>query len=397
MLDAPAEQSPLPRLLFISDVPAEASYHGSALIYRLLESFPKKDLLVIEQSFAKSSPTRRLKDVRYETLPAITGRLLKTRFAKVVGSWLVIGASYKNRRIRKLLRGFEPQAVLTVCHGFGWLTASSFARKSKLPLHVIVHDDWPQIALLSRPFQKWMERRYKEVYRGAVTRLCVSPAMIAEYERRYGVSGTLLYPSRALSSPYFETSLDRRGLNSRPFTIAYAGSLTNQDYLRQLIAISWMLPRVGGRLLLFGPFDGTSLGVNGMNMEVVIYAGLVSSAELVSRLRQEADVLFVPESFETDRHTKISFPSKLTDYTAAAMPLLIWGPNDSPAVEWATRQPSVAAVVTDNNDRCMLETIEKLAADENWRQALGTAAGSAGKFHFSPERAETIFHQALRG
>ena len=38
----------LPRLLYVGDVPVEASYHGSALIYRLLQRYPVERLRIVE-------------------------------------------------------------------------------------------------------------------------------------------------------------------------------------------------------------------------------------------------------------------------------------------------------------------------------------------------------------
>jgi glycosyltransferase involved in cell wall biosynthesis len=386
---------PLPRLIYVADVPVEASYHGSVLIYRLLQTYPVENLLLVEQAFQRSIPSRRLPSVRYEVLSTVGGRLLTTRFNKGAASWLTLSAAFQNLRIRKLVREFEPQAVLTVLHGFSWLTAAALAKRYRLPLHVIVHDDWIQMAHLVSPVKKWMQRRFGQVYRESASRLCVSPSMIVEYRRRYGIEGTLLYPSRGTGTPYFETSADPRGNKRRPFTIAYAGSLNVGDYVRQLVVLSWILPRVGGRLLLFGPFDKINLASQGMNMDVVAHGGLVNSTELILRLRREADVLFVPESFKASRGTKLSFPSKLADYTAAAMPLLIWGPLDSAAVKWAADDPGTAAVVADQSEQLMIDMVEKLAADENWREVLGTAAGRAGKIYFSPERARSIFYEAL--
>ena len=48
------EASTLPRLLYIGDVPVEASYHGSALLYRLLQTYPPDRLRIIEAGLAAS-------------------------------------------------------------------------------------------------------------------------------------------------------------------------------------------------------------------------------------------------------------------------------------------------------------------------------------------------------
>jgi glycosyltransferase involved in cell wall biosynthesis len=387
--------SSLPRLLYVADVPVEASYHGSALVYRLLQNYPARDLLVVEQSYYRSLPERRLANVRYEELDLPWDRLLKTRLHSLATSMLILRAGLQHRKVSRLLAGFQPQAVLTVAHGFSWLAASAFARRNQLPLHFIIHDDWPRVASVIGPVKCWVERRFADVYRQAVSRFCVSPYMVEEYERRYGVRGSILYPSRAADTPVYDAAA---GLSlMRPFTVAFAGSLNTPEYVRQLAALSRLLPRIGGRLMLFGPFGAEALVTAGVNGHGIVVGGLVPSAELVPRLRAEADVLFLPMPFAKDQATAfaLNFPSKLADYTAAAMPLLIWGPEDSSAVKWAISERNVAAVVTDSNESVMAATLEKLAHNAAWRQRLGKAAAEVGKRYFSPSRAEATFYQGL--
>ena len=45
----------LPRLLYVGDVPVEASYHGSALLHRLLVNYPPDRLSVIETAMPSLS------------------------------------------------------------------------------------------------------------------------------------------------------------------------------------------------------------------------------------------------------------------------------------------------------------------------------------------------------
>ena len=140
---------------------------------------------------------------------------------------------------------------------------------------------------------------------------------------------------------------------------------------------------------------GTLLA-NGLDVDNVVMGGLLPSMELVRRLRMEADVLFVPESFEEAQSGELdlSFPSKLTDYTATALPLLIWGPKESAAVRWASSEPGVAAVVTEPDENAMAVMLKKLAAELAWRRDLGATAFEVGKRYFS---ARTRSKYLLRG
>ncbi|NBW65259.1 hypothetical protein EBR44_05755 [bacterium] len=84
---ATVPEDPLPRLLYVSDVPVEASQHGSALIYRALETYPSDRLRIIEMGLP-SEPTRRLTGVAYASLPIGRQRWLNTRFHGIYSGWL---------------------------------------------------------------------------------------------------------------------------------------------------------------------------------------------------------------------------------------------------------------------------------------------------------------------
>ena len=68
-----------PRLLYIGDVPVEASYHGSALLHRLLSDYPPERLCIVE-SATPSLLSRRLSSVNYHSYPIAKQRWLNTRF-----------------------------------------------------------------------------------------------------------------------------------------------------------------------------------------------------------------------------------------------------------------------------------------------------------------------------
>jgi hypothetical protein len=174
-----------PRLLYVGDVPVEASFHGSALLYRLLSDYPKDELTIFETA-TPSQPARRLPDVNYMSHPIGKPRLLNTRFHPYALAWFTHAAKRTAPQISQSLNGLDGEAVLTVAHGFGWLAAAEIATKRSAPLHLIVHDDWPRVANIAPRFRNWLDERFASVYRQAQSRLCVSPAMSRFYEERYG-------------------------------------------------------------------------------------------------------------------------------------------------------------------------------------------------------------------
>ena len=209
------------------------------------------------------------------------------------------------------------------------------------------------------------------------------------YEERYGAPAQVIYPSRAADCPVFDSPPAHLANNDKPFTIAFAGTINSNGYVRALTALQSALKPVGGRLLIFGP---NQLDFDDPNTEM---RGLVSPSELLTTLREEADALFVPMSFDaSDRdNMQMAFPSKLADYTATGLPLLIYGPTYCSAVAWARDNPGVAEVVEAESD--LPHAVDRLANNPDMRVALGKRALAAGREYFTHDRAQQLFHNVI--
>lgn len=384
----------LPRLLYVGDVPVESSYHGSALLYRLLANYPTDCLTVLETA-ATSQPERRLQSVKYISHPIANQRWLNTRFHPYVAAWFTQTGTRAGSKISQSMNGFKLESVLTVAHGFGWLAAAGIARKRNVPLHLMVHDDWPRVANVPSAFRKSLDECFATVYRQAQSRLCVSPSMSRAYEERYGKPAGVIYPSRAVDCLEFADPPARLVHNDKPFTIAFAGTINSNGYIHALLALQDALKRINGRLLIFGPLTADAAREARLDDPNTQLCGLLNWAELMTRLREEADALFVPMSFDASDHAnmEMAFPSKLADYTATGLPLLIYGPTYCSAVVWARENPGVAEIVTAAEE--LPAAVEHLAKDPNHRMILGKRALEVGRQYFTHDRVQQVFQSAL--
>ncbi len=384
-----------PHLLYLGDVPVEASYHGSMLLYRLLQNYPADRLRIIEGNLSLSRIERRLPDVRYESLDIGRPRLLNSRLHEGYSLWLSSRSGGRTQRVPALLKGFEPEAVVTVAHGYSWVTAARFAARRRIPLHLFVHDDWPSV--VPSFLKRRVDRQFGDAYRQAVSRFCVSPFMVGEYQRRYGATGSVLYPSRGTDAPAFPGPPDRLRHAEGPPTFAFAGTINSPGYTRLLRHVADCLEPHRGELLVFGPVAPEQAPSVGLEHPRIRVCGLLPAGELMTRLRNEADVLFVPMSFapEDRINMQMGFPSKLTDYTAIALPLLVCGPSYCSAVQWSNAHPDVAETVTSEEPGAMVDAIARLARDPAHRWRLAEKAKEVGDRFFSASAAEKVFLDAL--
>ena len=384
----------MPRLLYVSDVPVESSQHGSALMFRAFEAYPADRLRIVETDFA-SQPARRLPGVAYARLPIAWRRLLNSRLHGLYSGWLTWRAASHADRVMASLADFDVEAVVTIGHGFGWVTAAEVARRRRVPLHLIVHDDWPRLSGVTGALQPWLERTFGRIYHGATSRLCVSPFMAEEYARRYGAAGSVMYPSRSKDCPVFAAKTPR-AIEDGAMVIGYGGN-SGPEMMACLRTLASALPGTRTRLAVFGPFDDSAKRQLLDLSPAIAFHGFVPFHEMIRGLREIADVLFVPMTFaaaDRDNQT-ISFPSKLADYTATGLPLLIFGPDYSSAVRWARSFEDVAEVVDREGVEALRSAIARIAGDRPRRAALAERAVAVGRQCFDPEGARAALTAAL--
>jgi glycosyltransferase involved in cell wall biosynthesis len=387
---------PLPRLLYVGDVPVESTYAGMVQLYKLLQTYPPDNICIAQTNIHRSRPDCRLSGVLYKELHVGSSRLLHTRLNRWYSLALLCRSVLFSSGVLQLLDWFKPDALLTVAHGYSWLTAAQVARRRQLPLHLFIHDDPLTTVSLPRLFSPWLDRQFERVYQQAASRLCVSPFMVEEYRRRYGIAGQLLYASRAYDAYVYETPAVQRK-NGR-FVCGYAGSVNSPSYVNALRLLARALLGLGGSLIIYGPFTEAKARAAGLEARNIEYAGVIPQNNLGPRLRADVDVLFVPMSFAPDdrRNMEISFASKLADYTATGLPLLIYGPSYCSAVRWARENSGVAELVDAENIELLEKAVKRLASDPQHRQRLAARALEVGEHFFSHRVAWRDFQEALK-
>jgi glycosyltransferase involved in cell wall biosynthesis len=385
-------------------VPVTSTFAGPALLYRLLQNYPTSRLRIVESDlwsplpqWGGGSPDKRLPKVTYEILDVGRERLLRSRASLFYSPYLHFTAQYRSASLLKTVEEFQPEAILTVGYGYSWLTAAALARKHDLPLHFIVHDDWPTCSHLPKFIQRNMGEQFGQVYRMAHTRFCVSPFMAEMYEKRYGARGIVLYPSRAADAPEFEDPPSRVTSELTAPTFAYVGSINSRGYAKCLVSLASVLRQHNGKLFVYSGLTEEGAGRFGLNRPNIVIKDMILPKDLIGELRAKVDVLVVAVDFEVDRVVAESnFPSKLTDSTAAGLPLLIFGPSYCSAVRWARENPGVAEVVTENDTRLLSESVRRLVSKPKYRKELGATALAMGGKYFSNTEVTEIFHKAIK-
>jgi hypothetical protein len=92
---------------------------------------------------------------------------------------------------------------------------------------------------------------------------------------------------------------------------------------------------------------------------------------------------------------RMLFPSKLADYTACGLPIIIWGPEESSAVKWAKAHNHAAFVCTDPRGNGIAEFLQCIRTDQDLAIRYARGALAAGEADFSLANARSRLTAAL--
>jgi glycosyltransferase involved in cell wall biosynthesis len=387
-----------PKLLYLGDVPVESTLFGAALLYRLLANYAADDLVILEASPWNSRPAGRLPGIHYRTFPLGSARLLNSRLRRLYGSWLLARVRAKWKCIDSLVQPFSPQAVVTVTHGYTWLAAAEYAVQKRLPLHLILHDDWPGQNLILNRLEQRAERLLCDCYRAAASRLCISPGMAAVYQNEFLAPAGVLYPCSASTARKHDEPPEALFRDVAHPVVGFGGTVS-EGQAGVLRIVAEALFSCGGKLVMYGPITPRQARAVGLDLPNIELLGFVNSGEMLCAFREMADLLLIPQSFlESDRRQCVmSFPSKIADYTAVGRPLLIVAPQYSSLVEWCARHHGLAEIVTEQDSVKVQSAIKRLVSNPNERRRLALRALEVHREFFSHAKAWAVFSNVLCG
>lgn len=379
-----------PRVLWLADEIPQSAYAGGILLHRLFSGYPADRLVVVGKP---TNPEAELLPVRYERLPLLWERLTRTRLARMARTLHALGllpafAPSPGR----LVRDFQPDVVVTLMQTLPYFQAAArFARLRRLPLITLVHDlpgKFDAVYPFARPMQ---EARIGATYRQSERRLCISPEMAVRLERKYHVSGEVLYPNRSEAVVPRPLGHSRVWRDQKAFTLGYAGSV-NYGYGETLNLFCSELPAEGFRLYYYGHEDRTYLTRFSPNL--VAQRGFSRTPETTwQRVQDECDAVILPYSFSRAHHDLYSthFPSKLPEYLALRMPVMVLGPAHATGVRWALRNPRTVLAVTEPHPPAWLSALRALASSAQLRLKLAEEAWLAAERDFSPAALKSFF------
>ena len=352
-----------PLLTVVSQVfPPQVS--GSAiLLTNLLQNYPGKASAVVgyhkyvktDPEFLRPCPTLNLRQPRIFSPLYVR---LRNRFPNLIRYSL-------QKSLEKRLKQLGTTAVLAA-YPFAELLIASFlaARSLGLPFYAHMHDLWVDNIAPGSTLAHFGAQWEPMILQQATRVLCMTEAMQAHYERKYGIE-TYLLPHTISDQDCFTAPNGIRPVGMPKPTVLFVGSVDydfNLDALKVLAHASEFLPSEY-QLLFCTPLDLASLKNLGI-CSSRLQARYVSRAQ-VQKLQSEAHVLIAPLSHKNCSESEVLtvFSTKLLEYLISGRPIIAFGPRQS-YHSVSARKTGWGYVVDQDSPQELATAIVKVVTDD---------------------------------
>jgi glycosyltransferase involved in cell wall biosynthesis len=176
-------------------------------------------------------------------------------------------------------------------------------------------------------------------------------------------------------------------------TLGFAGSLA-YGYGPRLLELVPLLRKAGARVRVYGGNLPTA-----ECSDVLLNQGRLGTPEEAwARIKQECDAVLLPYCFPNLGHQNLyrtHFPSKLPEYLALGMPVIIAGPSDAAGVRWGMCNRESCVVLTEQDGETWINALTQLRHDGALRLRLSRSSVAAGNRDFDPIVIRSFFQKIL--
>lgn len=287
------------------------------------------------------------------------------------------------------VREFDPDVIYSQLASLPVMAlVNDLCDETGVPLALHFMDDWPSTAygtgLLAPPVRRRMRELLGSLVGRSTVTLAISDLMAKEYAERYGREFVALHNPVDLErwdSLAAEYAGEAGSGHQGRLDVLYAGRVgtANAEALGSLASVISAMVAAGDRIAL-------RLFTSDLDRpEVVRMTGLpgveVNRAVPYSRipaLLATADVLALPLDFDETgaRFSRLSMPTKLSEYLASGRPVLVYAPAGSAVAEYA-RESGWARLVDERDPQELRGALESLLSDEQGLNSMGVAARDA--------------------
>jgi glycosyltransferase involved in cell wall biosynthesis len=374
------EYKELPRLLVVTSNPPSIVTAVGITLRNLLREYPRERLTIISGAYETKDLLMRGHAGGLLDVPHILVHpwRLNVRGVYRLVRWLSVIKIIVQTTITAMRRASRDTTILAVPYGgrFGseLFVGAYFAhRLSGAPLVIYEMDEWRAslVGALNERIPLVLERLFhRRIVREARTVWAMSDQMAEEFRARFGIKAKVL--PGCVEVDKFARGRHGERAHSDEFRLLFTGSVSTP----QAGAIRGVL-----RTIQSDPDDRTLLVIySSQSVDELARQGITGPKLRIERsvapekmpdILATADALLLPFSFDEQQRPIVStsLPSKIADYLASGVPVLVHAPPDATITRMAISE-GWAEVVDEPSMERLADALRRLANDKSLRKRL---------------------------
>ncbi|MEO9210033.1 MAG: glycosyltransferase, partial [Ginsengibacter sp.] len=272
------------------------------------------------------------------------------------------------------------------------------SKNFKVPVILHMMDDWPSSAadrgFFNKYWQKTIDAELKELIGHCSVLMSISQSMATEYYRRYGEKFIVFH--NPINIPFWSRFQKINYSLPESPTFLYAGR-TGLGIQTSLETIAKAIECINSKSsmsikLVLSTDEDQPWARNYSCVELRSY----TSYDLVPKTFSEADFLVLPYDFSAKsiKFIKYSMPTKCPEYMISGTPILLFAPPETEIVRYCQLN-LCAKIVTENNEKKIIEAIESLLNNKTERELIAGNAKRAAKEHHDAINVTEAFRNVI--
>ncbi len=292
---------------------------------------------------------------------------------------------------KRVLKGRQPNAILTILGDNYALLASRLSQVRKVPLSIIIHDDLKLRATSQK--ERVKIEKYNEMILKSSSRVwLVSPEMKDIFPLRKADNVSVLLP--VPEGNYLKFVSWKPEFQSSP-VVAHAGSfyLFHVPYFQK---IANTLKKINGTLLIVTSKNNPALTVLLEKCNnIKIQEPFEKNQDVLDFLRDYASCMLVAYPSCLDQHPWIatSFPSRMIEFMHLGLPFLILASSNTALANWAVRN-NWHGYLSKLDEASLLNFLKKITEQEAWSEMADQSKYTAVN-EFNPDLIQAQFESEL--
>jgi len=248
--------------------------------------------------------------------------------------------------------------------------------KTKVPSAIHIMDDWPKtinaFGILKKYWDKKIDSEFKKLLSYVELKLAISDSMRTEYESRYGGNWLTFHNPISTSKwvPFqkYDYKVEQKLKILYVGRIGTANSQTIKHFSKSLITFMY---ETDVEFSIFSPNYNEEIGLKLKKNKNTLVKPPINHEE-IPNLVSKYDLLYLPLDFNktTNKFSKLSMPTKMSEYMISGVPILIHSPSNTAIFKYA-KHKNFAYLLDSLKSERIHEALIEIIENEETRKKHG--------------------------